>query len=300
MEILGHKKKLVDIQKEVLQGTGGRSFLFTGPRAIGKFRGAMLLAQDIVGEPNFLATAEAPYPADIFVLEPGTELKDEKVKAKGITVEAIREAIQFLSRYPSKGAYRVVIIRDAHVLAPAGQNMLLKTLEEPVGSALLILVTHEPGALLETVRSRLSEKIFFPVAADELTQAYPEEWLLEHGIPVFFRGFGRPGVLEAASAHPEQFLQKKEFLSQLYKITQLTVKERLTLAEELAKDVPAAIEILEWWLTGLRGQVIRQEKQGQKVQFYTFLKNIFEVIETLKTTQTNARLLLEQLFFQIR
>lgn len=300
MELLGHKEAIDALYQEITVLPDGRSYLFAGPRAIGKFQAALELAKMVVAEPLFEASEEAPYPADVMVLEPSTVTNKEKTKQKGVSVENIREALQFLTRYPSKGTYRILIIRDAHILSSAAQNMILKTLEEPPESALLILVTHEPGALLETVRSRVSEKNFSPVGLEELTQRYPDSWLTDNAIPTFFRTFGRPGVLELAALHPEQFQKNKALLSQLYTITQLSTKERLTLAEELAKDVPQAVELLEWWLTGLQAQGSRQEKKEQKIQFYTFLKNIFEVIETLKTTQGNARLLLEQLFFQIR
>lgn len=300
MELLGHKEKVAALLQEIKSGASVQSYLFSGPEAVGKFQAALLLAKELVEEPDFTGTSDIRYPADVAVLEPATIIKGEKTKTKGISVEEIREAIQFLTRYPSKGQYRVLIIRDAHTLAPAGQNMILKTLEEPQTSAILILVTHEPGALLETVRSRVSEQFFTSLSKELAAEAYPDAWLSSRKIPAFFRDFGRPGVLEKASAHPEAFQKKKEQVGKLYKITQLSVQERLTLAEEMAKDVPVAIELLEWWLTGLRGQGVRQPKKEQKVQFYGFLKNIFEVIETLKTTQGNARLLLEQLFFQIR
>ena len=300
MKLLGHKAQVAALEQEILSGAGMQSYLFSGPRAIGKFQAAVWLAQAAVGTPDFQASPEAPYPSDLMVLQPGVVTQGEKTKVKAITVEEVREALQFLTRYPSQGRYRVLIIRDAHTLAPAAQNMILKTLEEPPSSALLILVTHEPGALLETVRSRVSEKMFTPVANEELQAHYSDNWLSEHGIPPLFRTFGRPGVLEVAASDPERFQKDKELLSQLYKITKAPVAARLALAEELAKDVPKAIEILEWWLSGLRSQALQQPKKEQKVQFYVFLKSIFEVIETLKTTQANARLLLEQLFFQIR
>lgn len=300
MELLGHTNQIEDVFKEIVNGPTAQSYLFVGPRAIGKFQAALHLATRLVGEQDFESTTEALYPADVLVLEPGTATDGGKTKQKGIGVEEIRHAIQFLTRYPSKGKYRILIIRDAHVLAPAGQNMILKTLEEPPESALIMLVTHEPGALLDTVRSRVSEKVFWPVESEELAGHYTDDWLSAHAIPPFFRNFGRPGILEEAAKNSEQFQKNKDLLSQLYRITQLRTKERLQLAEELAKDTPQTIELLEWWLTGLRSQVERQEKKEQKVQFYVFLKNVFEVIETLKTTQGNARLLLEQLFFQIR
>lgn len=300
MDLLGHKEKLASIKKEISGNAGTQSYLFSGPQSIGKFQAALFLAQELVGEPDFEASSDAPYPSDVFVLEPGTITKNEKTKTKGISVESVREAIQFLTRYPSKGKFRVLIIRDTHVLAAPAQNMILKTLEEPPESAIILLVTHEPGALLPTVRSRVNEKIFQPVALEEVEGKYSDQWLKEYSIPPFFRNFGRPGVLERAKADPEQFQKKKELLTGLYTITQLDTQKRLTLAEELSKDVPQAIELLEWWLSGLRSQAANQPKKEQKIQFYNFLKSIFEVIETLKTTQGNARLLLEQLFFQIR
>lgn len=299
MELLGHKEKVATLLREIKSGTSVQSYIFSGPQSIGKFQAALFLAKELVDEPSFESTSDMRYPADVLVLEPATITKGEKTKSKGISVEDIREAIQFLTRYPSKGQYRVLIIRDAHTLAPAGQNMILKTLEEPPTSALLILVTHEPGTLLETVRSRVSEQTFVPITREAVAEFYSDSWLADHNIPPFFRDFGRPGVLEKAAEHPEEFQKKKEQVGKLYKITQLSVQERLTLAEEMSKDVPVAIELLEWWVTGLRGQGVRQPKKEQKVQFYGFLKNILEVIETLKTTQGNARLLLEQLFFQI-
>lgn len=300
MELLNHKEKVIALNKKITRNADGQSYLFIGPQGVGKFQAAVNLAQELVGEPLFQGTEDSPYPADLLVLAPTMVTKGDKTKRKGISVEELRGAIEFLTRYPSKGKYRVVVIRDAHTLSLGGQNMLLKTLEEPPSSAVLLLVTHEPGALLETVRSRVSEEMFPALSAEELSIVYTDSWLAKHSIPAFFRSFGRASVLEEAAKHPEEFQKKKEQVAKLYRITQLSVQERLGLAEELGKDVPGTVELLEWWLTGLRDQVVRQAKKEQKIQFYKFLKSIFEVIETLKTTQGNARLLLEQLFFQVR
>ncbi len=61
---------------------------------------------------------------------------------------------QWVGFKPYEGARRVVVIDDAHTMNPAAQNALLKTLEEPPPSSVLILVTPAPGGLLSTVRSR--------------------------------------------------------------------------------------------------------------------------------------------------
>ena len=57
----------------------------------------------------------------------------------------------------------MAIVDDADRLSIAAQNALLKTLEEPPGQALLLLVTASPGALLTTVRSRCQRVAFRPL-----------------------------------------------------------------------------------------------------------------------------------------
>jgi len=62
--------------------------------------------------------------------------------------------VSWVGYRPYEGQRRVVIIADAPAMNTASQNALLKTLEEPPPSALLVLVTANPGRLLPTIRSR--------------------------------------------------------------------------------------------------------------------------------------------------
>ena len=66
---------------------------------------------------------------------------------------------------PFEGERRVFVIAAAEAMAEESQNALLKTLEEPAPFAHLILITSEPEALLETVRSRCRPIRFAPLAA---------------------------------------------------------------------------------------------------------------------------------------
>lgn len=300
MLLLGHKPLLTQLRQELAGPVAGRSYLFTGPQAVGKFQAAIQIAKELVGEEGFEYGENIHYPADVFVVEPTVAEKDGKKKQKGISVETLREAIGFLSRYPSKGKYRICIIREAQSLSREAQNILLKTLEEPPVSALIILVSHEPGGLLATVRSRLQERAFTLVSSEELSVAYPEKWLEQYNIPVFFRNFGRPGILVNAKNNPEDFQRKKKMLSELYTMSRLSTRARLDLAEDLAANVPEAVELLEWWVTGLRMQTQTESKPRKAAKTYIFIESILEVICDLKSTQGNAKLLLEQLFFQIR
>ena len=76
-------------------------------------------------------------------------------------VDEVRErVIAQVSYRPFEGETRVFVIEDADAMAEESQNALLKTLEEPPPYAHLILVSAEPEALLETVRSRCQEITF--------------------------------------------------------------------------------------------------------------------------------------------
>jgi DNA polymerase-3 subunit delta' len=73
---------------------------------------------------------------------------------RAIGVDAIRSAVTFMQQTSGYGSHKVLVIEPAEAMTAAAANALLKTLEEPPGKALLILVSHRPGELPATVRSR--------------------------------------------------------------------------------------------------------------------------------------------------
>jgi DNA polymerase-3 subunit delta' len=75
-------------------------------------------------------------------------------EGKAIGIDQIREACRYLALTSQYGGYKAVIITPADRMTTAAANSLLKTLEEPVGHTLLMLVTNRPNALLPTIRSR--------------------------------------------------------------------------------------------------------------------------------------------------
>ncbi|WP_374596378.1 DNA polymerase III subunit delta' [Brevundimonas sp.] len=96
---------------------------------------------------------------DLLVLERAVE--GGKIK-KSISVDQARELPEFFSKSPSQAQARVAIIDAADDLNLNAANALLKVLEEPPESGVLFLVTHAPGRLLATIRSRC-RRLAFPV-----------------------------------------------------------------------------------------------------------------------------------------
>lgn len=99
-------------------------------------------------------------------------------RKREITVDDIREGIQFLSLKPAKNEYRILIINRADDMNPNAANALLKVLEEPYPQSVIILLSQNTGKLLPTIVSRC-RKITLPLLSFEeivaqLSKSYPE------------------------------------------------------------------------------------------------------------------------------
>lgn len=94
---------------------------------------------------------------------------DKTGKSKGIdlSIHVLRpELIEPAGRKAVMGRGKVFVVEQAETMNPQAQNGLLKTLEEPAGRALIVLLTDQPGALLPTIRSRCQTIRFAPLAPE--------------------------------------------------------------------------------------------------------------------------------------
>jgi DNA polymerase-3 subunit delta' len=107
---------------------------------------------------------------DLLVLErtPGDNGKMRTV----ITVEQVRRLTTFFGSTAGEGGWRVCIVDSADELKyPEGSNALLKMLEEPPPRSLFLLVSHAPGRLLPTIRSRCRRLALRPLGQGDVVRA---------------------------------------------------------------------------------------------------------------------------------
>ena len=90
---------------------------------------------------------------DLLTRARGVNEKTNKLRSE-IVVEDTRNAISFLRMTSGAGGYRVLIVDAVDDMGTSAANALLKVLEEPPEKAVLLLVSHAPGGLLPTIRSR--------------------------------------------------------------------------------------------------------------------------------------------------
>ncbi len=151
--VCGHTEIRATLDRIAHAANPPQSFLFSGPKHLGKSLVAREFAAKLIGVP---AIPGAFHP-DLLILDGPGEDPDSR---PALSVDRVRKAQTFLSRFPENGRYRVVLIDDADRLTNSAENALLKILEEPNTSSVVILVSAHPVKLLPTVRSRL-----FPVAS---------------------------------------------------------------------------------------------------------------------------------------
>jgi DNA polymerase-3 subunit delta' len=108
--------------------------------------------------------------SDLLVLE--RVINEKTGKLFTVTrVEDVRRTVPFFGSTAGEGGWRVAIVDPLEDLNRAGENALLKVLEEPPPRALLLLVSHAPGRVLPTIRSRCRTLILRPLAAEDIVRA---------------------------------------------------------------------------------------------------------------------------------
>lgn len=103
--------------------------------------------------------------ADLFSIERRRDEKTGKLKS-AIVVDDVRGVGHFLSMTPAEGGWRVVVVDAADHMNINAANAILKVLEEPPKRAVLLLVCHNPGKLLPTIRSRCRTLQMRPLGND--------------------------------------------------------------------------------------------------------------------------------------
>ncbi|WP_439616769.1 DNA polymerase III subunit delta' [Shinella sp.] len=185
-KLFGHAEAEAFLARSYRSGKGHHAILIEGPQGIGKATLAFRFANHVLHHPE---PAEAPQtiadpsPAapitrqlaagashNLLHLSRPVDEKTGKMKS-AITVDEVRKAGKFLAQTSGTGNWRIIIIDPADDLNRNAANAILKILEEPPKRSLFLVLTHAPGKLLPTIRSRCLPLTLSPLSENDLAAA---------------------------------------------------------------------------------------------------------------------------------
>ena len=290
MKIIGHQKTLRHFDQLVQSNKLPHALLFTGPAGVGKKLVAKYFVQKL-----FCSDPQAPcekcrhcqriakfeHP-DLFWIDPESE---------SIKIDQIRELKKDLSLVPFEASWKIAVLVDADRLNISASNALLKTLEEPPPSSLIILTTALPHFLLKTILSRCQKIYFSPLRIQET-----EEVLKLNG-----KEFSDPRLIQAIGGSPGLALSFSENICQaveeIFPALESNPKDLLKLlavAEEIASQEETYKLLLQLLAIRWREKIVLDQQEND-------LKKFDKIQNTLKLLERNVNPLLafENLFLNL-
>lgn len=274
-DIIGHDGPVSILRRALSYNTLAHAYLFSGEAGIGKKMTALALAcavncldplpDNACGRcVSCRKTLSLNHP-DVHIIVPdGEEIK----------IGQVRDAQAVLSLKPFEGRRKVLIIDGAEAMNPAAANAFLKTLEEPAGDSLIILISSMPAALLDTIRSRC-----------QLLQFRPLPRRVLQGVLAERRGLGREDAVFAASLAQgslgrglaidieEEKSLRADALELWTRVPGMGVGEIMAEAEAISKDRGQLKRFFEISMELLRDAIVFRETGDETLLVHGYLKD---------------------------
>ncbi len=319
-EIVGHRQVINILLNAIAYGRVSHAYLFSGPEGVGKETAAFAFARallcsrpgsgDACGECRECRQAENRNHPDLQWVQPA---------GASIKIEQIRSVQRKTAYLPYQGNRQIFIICQAETMTEQAANCLLKTLEEPSGNTIFILVSSRPQALLPTILSRCQQVSFHAVPVSELAHGLvslhglkAEDALLSAALSG--GSMGRALLYSAGSFQDERgaaYALIKE-LAEAGPCRALEMAEKCAESREKARFM---LEMLTCWYrdllvsreAGSNGFLYNQDRAANLERdaecFET--SRLVEIIENIEATKNkieasaNTRLALEALFLYL-
>jgi DNA polymerase-3 subunit delta' len=321
--LIGHEWAVQLLRGHIENNTLRHAYLITGPSDIGKKNLAVRFIQAI-SCPNppspGIPCLECPTCKRIQRLEhPDLFPISVEEGSKQIKIDQIREMIRSLSLSPYEASRRYGLLIDFDLANMNSQNSLLKTLEEPPGSVILILTAVSASSLVETVASRCEEIKLNPVPIQTTSLGLKDL----HQIPADQADFlahisaGKPDLALAYHQDPGILERRTSLLDQHFEILKGDSVDRFAYANQLVKDPVLVQEMINIWSSIWHDILLQLGKSAapirnidRKAEIQTVIRSIdledaksavklFQRAHSLLQRNANLKLTLEDLLIQL-
>ena len=314
--IIGHQQIVEQLQRTVASDRIAGAYLFYGPEGVGKETVARYFAQlilcqqgaqpgspPVTGKGQVCGTCLACRKVDS---GNHPDLQIIRPEGKELKIGQIRELQKHIIYEPLEANRKVYILTDVDRMNDYAENALLKTLEEPPASSVLILLTSNIQVLLPTTRSRCQILQFHLMPTQELAEILVKKFSVEPEQATTL-AIGADGAIGKALTQLEKGNVRTESVPEILKETDLLAAFKLA---ENFKDNPETLnELVTWYrdllflqqgapseliahvhsLDELRAIVPRYSR----LRIQQAIQTIFDTKSLIENTNTNATLALE-------
>ncbi len=297
-ELVGQDHVNLTMLEAIKSGKTAHAYLLTGPRGTGKTSTARLLSRAM----NCFSLSEAKKAGKEISGEPCNkcdmckEILDSRATdvieidaASHTGVDDIREIIDKARFAPTRGAKKVYIIDEVHMLSKSAFNALLKTLEEPPSHVVFILATTEAHKLPETILSRVQRYDFRRVSKSDIIKnlkiiAEKEKLTLEDGALDLL-------AIKAEGSHRDSISLLEHVASYSQKISKSDVENILGMAksEEVLRFIGAIFN-----RDPEEGLKIAQQFYSDGIEMGQFNKEVIEYIRKILIYKVSEQALFEE------
>ena len=306
--IIGHQQIVEQLQRTVVSDRIAGAYLFVGPGGVGKETVARYFAQLIFCQQE----AQPPTACGVCLacrkLDSGNHPDIQYIRPEGslLRIGQIRELQKRIIYEPLEASRKVYILTDVERMNAEAENCLLKTLEEPPASSVLILLTSNIQALLPTTRSRCQILQFHPMPVQTLAAVLMDRFSVAPEQATSL-AIAAGGAIGKAITQLEKGSTLTEEVPDILKETDALAAFKLA---ENFKDNPETLDSLVTWYRdllflqqGAPPELIThayslEELQGlvprySRLRIQQAIQTVFDTKSLIENTNTNATLALE-------
>lgn len=289
--IIGHEKIIQNFKNAIVNKSIAHSYIFEGPRSIGKKTTAIALAKVLLGE----QTKEDNQPDLVMLDKAGKTIKNDDIE--NLQRDIITK--------PFKGDRKIYIICGAENMTTRAQNRFLKTLEEPPDYVTIIMTTENKDKFLPTIVSRCQLVTFNYVSTKKIEDMLVAKYNNSQEKATFIANFSNGIVGRAVClSEDDSFIELRNETIKSIDTTVMESKEKIfTTSEFFEKNKEDIGEILDIMLFYFRDLIIYNETQNldhiinaDKIEYIKKHKNhleknaLHDIIKTITNTKENINL----------
>ncbi len=310
--IVGNQTKIKLLEKFAASPKPDGAYIISGPVGVGKKEAAEYFIRLLMGQKASKTGVYRIAPELVKKKEKNKsgQGKQTKFREKEITVGQIRGAINFMNLKSAASSFMVCIIEKAEKMTPEAQNALLKSLEEPKGGNIFLLVAEAEEKLLPTIRSRSALiKLGLSNPQTILKKLIREGKKETVAKAAAYYGWGKMESSRRLAENPEHFKLLEETRMFFLKLMEAPLFEKINLLETRG-DSGKVVQEVDLWTTFLTVDLERKiigeslvgenDKNGKpRLSFeetIALLNEFLSLRKKLKYANASPRLALEAAF----